>query len=135
MIALFLGYLHCMETHRRWPANCPRNFRLFSRILFLPSPLGGEGLGVRGRNTQESNYIPSPHPQPLSPKGRGEKEDADNLGPRNDRLPHATGGPAHSENARASLIFVTYSCATSAPACDQVMVYHDMPNLIPGQVG
>ena len=42
------------------------------KLDFLPSPLGGEGLEVRGGNTQESNYIHSPHPQPLSP-GAGER--------------------------------------------------------------
>jgi putative protease len=35
----------------------------------LPSPLRGEGLGVRG----SSRHGPTPHPQALSPKGRGEK--------------------------------------------------------------
>ena len=35
----------------------------------LPSPLGGEGLGVRG--------CVSPHPRPLSPEGRGENESAE----------------------------------------------------------
>src|SRR5262249_30447115 len=32
---------------------------------FSPLPRGGEGLGVRGQRT--------PHPHPLSPEGRGEK--------------------------------------------------------------
>src|SRR5262249_9371146 len=35
-----------------------------------PSPLGGEGLGVRGLQPPGA---PSPHPPPLSPTGRGEE--------------------------------------------------------------
>src|SRR5579884_1067704 len=41
------------------------------RHLFLPSPLGGEGPGVRGERPRTSDRPPSP--QPLSPEGRGEK--------------------------------------------------------------
>jgi len=37
----------------------------------LPSPLGGEGLGVRGKTL--SDCMPAPSPQPLSPEGRGEQ--------------------------------------------------------------
>jgi acyl transferase domain-containing protein/3-hydroxymyristoyl/3-hydroxydecanoyl-(acyl carrier protein) dehydratase len=45
----------------------------------LPSPLGGEGSGVRGVRTGTPRETvvagsPTPHPQPLSPKGRGEKD-------------------------------------------------------------
>src|SRR5579871_5154991 len=60
--------------------------------LLLPSPLGGEGLGVRGKHSGASPPSPpaplprpaaiitrgegrkTPHPQPLSPEGRGEQE-------------------------------------------------------------
>src|SRR5262249_3136468 len=40
-----------------------------------PSPLGGEGLGVRGRSLQGL----SPSPQPRSPKGRGASRTDSNL--------------------------------------------------------
>src|SRR5436190_896519 len=62
------------RTGCRWPA-------LFSAPT-LPSPLGGEGLGVRGTRVQglrrrgfPEKVLPvqgvCPSPQPLSPKGRG----------------------------------------------------------------
>ena len=35
--------------------------------FFLPSPLGGEGSGVRGKSPQK----PSPHPNPSPPRGEG----------------------------------------------------------------
>src|SRR4051794_13381545 len=38
-------------------------------ISLLPSPLGGEGLGVRGRPVQEL----TPHPYPSPPSGEGRK--------------------------------------------------------------
>jgi 3-oxoacyl-(acyl-carrier-protein) synthase/3-hydroxymyristoyl/3-hydroxydecanoyl-(acyl carrier protein) dehydratase len=40
------------------------------RTALLPSPLGGEGPGVRGIPSEAK----TPHPQPLSAKGRGDKE-------------------------------------------------------------
>src|SRR6266542_2925250 len=39
--------------------------------FLLPSPLAGEGLGVRGRGLRALPGFP-PHPQPLSRQGRGE---------------------------------------------------------------
>src|SRR5262249_10547205 len=44
-----------------------------------PSPLGGEGLGVRGSSgegerARNASTSQPPHPRPLSPEGRGEKE-------------------------------------------------------------
>ena len=45
----------------------PAVFRDRGPLSFLPSPLGGEGPGVRGHG------FGKPHPQPLSPRGRGEE--------------------------------------------------------------
>ena len=42
------------------------------RGVFLPSPRWGEGLGVRGGPAPREPA--SPHPQPLSPAGRGEED-------------------------------------------------------------
>jgi acyl-CoA reductase-like NAD-dependent aldehyde dehydrogenase len=41
--------------------------------LLSPSPLGGEGLGVRGEPPGVDEALAT-HPRPLSPKGRGEEE-------------------------------------------------------------
>ena len=45
--------------------NRPCVWQIHRSGVLLPSPLGGEGRGFGGK---------TPHPQPLSPKGRGEEE-------------------------------------------------------------
>jgi 3-phosphoshikimate 1-carboxyvinyltransferase len=47
------------------------------RPVLFPSPLVGEGLGVRGKPTSQKlldTTSVTPHPQPLSHKGRGEQD-------------------------------------------------------------
>src|SRR5205823_5714899 len=43
-----------------------------AEVVLVPSPRWGEGLGVRGQPSGFAEF--SPHPRPLSRKGRGEKD-------------------------------------------------------------
>jgi hypothetical protein len=56
--------------------------RINSDALFLPSPLGGEGSGVRGRDLQRQNGPPL-NPDPSPPRGEGRKNTSTANNPRN----------------------------------------------------
>src|SRR5689334_507673 len=57
--------------------------------------VGGEGWGRFPRGTLCLTAVPSPHPPPLSPKGRGEKEFCHPRSPRLRRCEHRREAHSH----------------------------------------